>query len=408
MFIEFGTFNIKLLFLLILYPSGGLLENSVLDGCSQLFRYFTAYLSFLIAGPIYLIISRSMKKKNNNVKTTVIANKGSAINQIEQQDEKEEKNKKSKKELYLYLLIFLYFLPIFCSEVFSEKVEENETNELRPQLVVFILPTYFYIIFSNFLLKEKIYRHRIFSIIMMTVCFLIFLIYSGKLIFKLNIILISLLFQCCNKGINALFSVLLKMYFNTYLIDPYLFIFYLGFYSLLILIPFEIIYYLIDGEEKGLLGKGTINQTKLYLGDGKIKENIFDFFLLILIFLFKYGSQILLVYHFTPSHFIISLMIHALATMIKSFIDNKEEHFDTFTEVFFIVLNVVIFISCFIYNEIIIIKLCKLEKYTAKYISKRQENEYVNMNQIINDEDDEDEEFNNDDYSVSFTAKKKK
>ena len=101
-------------------------------------------------------------------------------------------------------------------------------------------------------------------------------------------------------------------------------------------------------------------------------------------------------------------MIHALATMIKSFIDNKEEHFDTFTEVFFIVLNVVIFISCFIYNEIIIIKLCKLEKYTAKYISKRQENEYVNMNQIINDEDDEDEEFNNDDYSVSFTAKKKK
>ena len=407
MFIEFGTFNIKLLFLLILYPSGGLLENSVLDGCSQLFRYFTAYLSFLIAGPIYLIISRSIKKKTNNIKTTVIANKGSAINQIERQDEKEEKNKKSKKELYLYLLIFLYFLPIFCSEVFSEKVEENETNELRPQLVVFILPTYFYIIFSNFLLKEKIYRHRIFSIIMMTVCFLIFLIYSGKLIFELDNILISLLLQCCIKGINALFSVLLKMYFSTFLIDPYLFIFYLGFYSLLFLIPFEIIYYLIYGEG-GKLGKGTISQTKLYLEDENIEKKIFDFFLLIFILSFKYGSQILLVYHFTPSHFIISLMIHALATMIKSFIVGEKEQFDPFTEVFFIVLNVVIFIGCFIYNEIIIIKLCKLEKYTAKYISKRQENEYVNMNQIINDEDDEDEEFNNDDYSVSFTAKKKK
>ena len=46
-----------------------------------------------------------------------------------------------------------------------------------------------------------------------------------------------------------------------------------------------------------------------------------------------------------------------------------------------------------IYNEIIIIKLFSLEKYTAKYISIREKNEYENLDQVYND--DKEDEFNN-------------
>ena len=54
-----------------------------------------------------------------------------------------------------------------------------------------------------------------------------------------------------------------------------------------------------------------------------------------------------------------------------------------------------------IYNEIIIIKLCAMEKYTAKYISIREKREYENLDQIYND-DDESDEFNTRESINSF------
>ena len=43
-----------------------------------------------------------------------------------------------------------------------------------------------------------------------------------------------------------------------------------------------------------------------------------------------------------------------------------------------------------LFFRLFIIKLCSMEKFTAKYISRRQKNEYINMDQIrIVDEDEE-------------------
>ena len=50
--------------------------------------------------------------------------------------------------------------------------------------------------------------------------------------------LICVINMFCITVINALFSVLVKMHFNTYLTNPYLFIFYFRLFIIFILAPF--------------------------------------------------------------------------------------------------------------------------------------------------------------------------
>ena len=58
-------------------------------------------------------------------------------------------------------------------------------------------------------------------------------------------------------------------------------------------------------------------------------------------------------------------------------------------EIFFIILNIIIIIFTFFYNEVIIIKLFSMEKFTAKYISLRQRTEYESLDKFYNDNEDD-------------------
>ena len=60
----------------------------------------------------------------------------------------------------------------------------------------------------------------------------------------------------------------------------------------------------------------------------------------------------------------------------------------------FVITSIIMIFSTWIYNEIIIIKLCSMEKYTAKYILLREKFEYESLNQFY-DNDDENEELSN-------------
>ena len=132
----------------------------------------------------------------------------------------------------------LYFLPVCSAFIFENQI--NQFYDPNSYLIAYLLTFYFYMIFSKILLKEKIYKHRVISIIIMTICLFIFLLGD---VFHIKSFLFFLFYEFSITGINALFSVLVKIHFNTYLTDPYLLVFCLGLYTLLILIPFEIIYH---------------------------------------------------------------------------------------------------------------------------------------------------------------------
>ena len=106
----------------------------------------------------------------------------------------------------------LYFLPVFSTLILQTKI--NEYNNLNSDLIAYLLTFYFYMIFSK--------------------------------------ILIHTLYQFSITDINTLFFVLVKMHFNTYLTDSYLFVSYLELFTLLILIQFEIFYYFFFGGNNSI------------------------------------------------------------------------------------------------------------------------------------------------------------
>ena len=376
MFIEFGILNLKLLIILI-YPIGLSAQYYIDFFYSTLYLRFLVYLSFLPAGLIYLIVLLRSKRKN---KTEILVNaeKGSAVSQLDHLQKKEAKKKKIKEKISIFFLSLLFFLPNLLQMLFFHKFPEIIL--LDSQKLYGVVMFCFFMIFSKLILHEKIYKHRVISIIVICICYTIIIIREFYEI-EIKSFLILLINNVLASGIDALFCVLVKKHFNTYLMDPYLFMFYLGLFSLLILTPFEIIYYLFFGGNSEILGEGVISQIKSNSED--FLKNFRSSLLLILLFSFTYGSQILTIYHFTPCHFIISSIIFLIVFPIIG----DEADFVGINKIVFIIAFIIILIFSLVYNEIIIIKLCSLEKYTAKYISIREKNEYENSDQICNDDE---------------------
>ena len=396
MFIEFGTLNYKLFF--ILFSPIGYIIEAFLDIPNPSLHIFFVYLSFLSSGIIYLIILFRSRSKNKT-EISVCAKKGSAISQIDEEQKKEKKKKKIKEKIFIFLLALLFCLPDWIKLFFGDKINNMDSENSTGIDIISIF--YFCIFFSKLILRDKIYKHRIISIIIMSICYLILILISGFFEFKIIsfLDLLLLLINCFSKsGSVALFYVLCKKHFNTYLTDPYLFIFYFGLFSLLNLIPLEIIYYfLFDGNIESI-GEGIIS---LIISNSKeFLKNLLYFPLLIPLYLFTYGSQILIIYHFTPSHYIISLLILFLTAI---FIISNDGNFILIREIVLIICSIIMFIFSLVYNEIIIIKLCSMEKYTAKYISIREKNEYENMDQAYS-YDEDDDELNNSIDNITSTV----
>ena len=176
--------------------------------------------------------------------------------------------------------------------------------------------------------------------------------------------------------------------FQYFLTDPYLFIFYLGLFGLFIFVPFEIIYHFLFEIKVEIFGKGVISQ--IGLNSNEYIKNFFYSFLLIITYLITFGSQILIIYYLTPCHLIIFLMLYGFVYVITHW--NNDINF--FKVAGFVITSIIMIFSTWIYNEIIIIKLCSMEKYTAKYILLREKIEYESLNQFY-DNDDENEELSN-------------
>jgi len=258
-------------------------------------------------------------------------------------------NLKTKK--YIYILIF-----------------NKKTFEKKFYYLIF-LP-----IFSKFILKSKLFRHQIFSLFIILIgvslLFISFILNEKKSEVIFNI------FQVIISASDSFVYVMIKQLTHKYFLSPYLCLLFIGFFSLIILLVGFIIFYLITD-------KNLDNFIGIF--EGESLDSVIYLILFFISCLFLNTLSVLVIFYFSPTLLMATEIINPILIWIKSLFEEGEEK-----NALDIVLNSVgyslVFLSSLIYNEIIIFNFFGLNRYTKKYLEKKQREE---LSSIINNNEDD-------------------
>ena len=369
MLIELGIIEYQLILPLI-YPFTYNIRNIIHQNDKPFYDIFTHFLGYLLNGIVFIIIEYRTKRssidieKVNENQAKNSDEKFQKSNTFKQIDEKTQKKKeKKRKGKYLYILIInlIYLIPIFLEAYSIEYIDSNFKASTYLFYIIF-----FYILFSRIILKLRIHKHQLLSIIIILICILILLaLYFAK--YKINDknLLFNTLFLLIIGSLYSLFDILEKRYYNKYMDSPYHFMFIIGLISLSILIPYEIFTLILFGENtdyNGILSQIKYNFNKysylyllLFIGD------------ILVSFLWVVGIH-LTFYFLQPCHFIIS---ESLCQILSTFITNSIQEYSTNMKIIIYILYVIIAIASLIYNEVIIINIGNLSENTKKKIISR-------------------------------------
>ena len=241
MVIEFGILSYKLL-IPLLYPIFNQIRKAGMYYDSP-FLYITlsTSISYLLAGLVYLLIlyrSRNLKKLPIIIENSI--DRPSAVYQVYLENENNRKKSKIKKFISLIFLSFLNMIPTALGVFFlKQKKLENEVLSINLLSTIF-----FYVFFSKIILSSKMFRHQLISILTISFCSLIFLSLDIiKISHKeINFAVVgkSALYYISLYGLHSLFDVLVKRHFKIHLNDPYLLMFFVGLFCLILMIPLDL------------------------------------------------------------------------------------------------------------------------------------------------------------------------
>ena len=242
------------------------------------------------------------------------------------------------------------------------------------------------ILFSYFILKIKIYKHHIISIIIVSIGFLI----NGY--FGMNGLgsksdWLYLLFQIISKILFALEDTISKILLtNKFLLAHYL-MFLRGFFSFIIILFLFLVLYLTSAID-----------TNYYI---QIKEHD-DFgiealrkIILVIFSFFKMFCIYRIIYIFSPQYVGFCNIILCAIEIIKYLIDNKDIN-DGIHFTFDIISLIFIFLGTLIFNEMIIINAFGLNENTKVGKIKKEALDNVQLKtSIISNEHENGDEMNN-------------
>ena len=404
MWIEFGDINYKLIIPFIypfLYQIRKLIHQ---NDKKPFYEFFTNYCGYFFSGLIYLIIvcrMRKIQKQNDltnpngevldnnieletcssddntskssvkSIKTIRVKNNCSIKNQIIIEKEKINKRQTRKKYLFILGLTIIYLIPMFLDSYCSSNQNINFKTSSSVSVFFCIIS---YVLLSRLILGHKIYRHQIFSLTIIIVCNIIsiILILTGEKNKVNSDMAINFVIMAVILSLYALYNVLEKIFFNSFMTSPYYLMFIIGLITLVLIIIYETITCLAFGDNKDFNGafyqiKYNIKNIKLYpllfIGD------VISAFLWV-------GGIHLTVYFFSPCHFIIS---ESISQILSTIINNSLEGYNIAATIVIYVLFVIIIFASLIYNEIIILKFWKLNINTKKHITKRSNSELLLM-----------------------------
>ena len=320
--------------------------------------------------------------------------------------EKEKMQKKQKK----FQIIFLVLLPLFnffnfLSYDISSIFKPKEYN--KNYFYTISIPIYFIItaLMSYLYLNNKFYLHQKTSMIISPLLSLILLAFliilnNGD---KNNNTLYSVLFlvQCLAlKSLRYVLYVFGKVFMDKMFVTHIKLMTFLGLFGILFSLIANGISFFIDLK---FIENPNLNDYFVIQNDFKRFKNIFDdwgnykkydLMVLILIIILWFGENFITwfcIYTFSPNHFTTYASINTIAALIMEIYNsisnnnNNNNYYKNKEFIIFICLSSIlalfgVFVSGLIFNEILIIKVCNMDKYTNVEINRRQKEEIeINM-----------------------------
>ena len=338
--------------------------------------------TFIGGGLLYFISSLRDKTEETRDKAKTYPERISSIKLI-YNDSMEYK----RKNIKIFLILFIMALSVSFFDICEVNSFDKNTFEERAYLIFFIS------IFSQIILKAKIYNHQILSLTIATIGFILLFIPTILVITKKDII-INIIFFISSIGFS-LFIVCIKYLTHTYYISPYLCLLFIGLVSTLITLIYFVIYSLISNKDISIIS------NNFYFSKAKTGNLLYLYIALALIFgTLLQTFSFLVIYYFTPTLFMVTDTMTPFLLWIIKIISNEET---VSNKIFNSVGYFIVLIASLIYNEIIICNFCGLNEYTKKYLEKRQKKEYALLKQVENenshyeDNNNNDEENNNND-----------
>ena len=374
MLIEF-SFDPKLLYILI-FPLfreiEKIFEKLFYIRINKLFNLFRVFLSNEFAF-IFLLIFKFMNKSTK---------KENIIDENEKNDEPnsailvdiEINSAKKKNKIKSILFLFLLSALIFGSYIFNYFTWKENIRQCRNSIGIIYEIIILYIL-SKLILKEKYYKHHYISIAPVCVSLIVLFIkylkqFDNPEYSIYNVFWYYLVYYV----LYCSFDVLLKKYFLVYFYSIYFVLLIIGAIVCIPLLIYDIVAYFVNKDASGII---------IALIDNINSFTRFLLFLVDLIFTFIANLGLFwTIYYFTPFHLIICEFISELIFYYIQLIQfkvygnaNFQFLYETNNIIIFSVIFFINILCSFIFNEIIILKFCKLEYYTKKYIKERAQND---------------------------------
>ena len=418
MLIHFGILNYKCL-IFLLFPIFLHSQKYIKSKDNPFLRGFYDFLSLTFCGPIYLIAKLITRTKNEKIKKKQEKEKikqikkeldafsrkdqeykpfGPLIQNYEYLDKiteikKYKLQKLQKRDKFFFILLITEFQMI---AMLIKNIFRKEINRQLLQNISVLLESIFLIVFSIIFLRFSMHSHQYFSLSILALCMIIFVI-QAMVLKKKNIfdLLSSILYFFSYEIFYCLSDVLGKKYLNFYIDGVYFFLFKIGITGLIPLLIYDVIAYYcgLNDNYHGII-------KSIYEDNIKNWNHLLNLFSCLL---FEIGVW-LTIYYFSPCHFIISLTLRDFFEIISLIIENKndKDSFESEQKITFFIFYPFMIFAVLVFNEIIILNFCGLSYNTKYYILQREkiDKDFLSIKQIILPEDNEEEQENDDGYII--------
>ena len=270
------------------------------------------------------------------------------------------------------LIIFLAFL-LSLAELFSIYIHKNKVHLLQERLYYLL----FIPLFCKFILKDNIFKHHYFSLLIAMVGFSLLFI---PICLKIDVddIVPNVLNFVGSVG-YSLFLVIIKYLTHVYYMSPFKLSLIFGTIAFFFIFFGFLIYSLIKYHDLTYF-KESLDFSYV---DNKFVLSLY--FIAIFIFaVLLHFCTLLVIFYFSPILLMVTDIISPFLLWIALTIENKSS-----TEILELILNpigyVIVLFASLIYNEIIIFNFCGLNKDTKIFIEERLYKESKDIKKTEND-----------------------
>ena len=339
----------------------------------------------LLSGFLVIYTKCSTKTKSKSKDAPLIPKTNSGIELIYEDKE----NSKSKLKKFIKTIIIIGILEYISRSLYwmAYAITKANSNEVSHQLQKDLLNTvdiFMRYIFSIFILKVIFHKHRLFSIYIIAGSFILLLITDFLFVFfnddkyNLNITLAYVGIIAFRAVSYPLVDTFIKQLFS----DNYILPDSLMFVKSLIQVVFV-----------GILTPVLYYSFNIELDIHFRTENIITIIVYILAHFVKQYFLLKIIYHFSAqsaSFLVISESVSGSITGIIEFFKDEDKNFlDILLLIIEFLAILIIAFATLVYDEIIIINKCGLNKNVKTGIMNRAEKEMIKLKDIIDDSNQE-------------------